>query len=156
MGCLAGAASLLLARTLVVGRADPGPGGQTLGGAEGGHVHPDLGDDRGRGQRVHAGNGQQQGLLGGEGAHGGADRRLDLGEVAPELFEAADVQAEQEALVFSELPVESEGEPVEFAPQPPLGEVGHLGGAAVPSARARSISMPETPNTLLITSRPRA
>src|SRR5215218_11224370 len=31
---LAGAAPLLLARALVVGRADPGPGGQALGGAE--------------------------------------------------------------------------------------------------------------------------
>ena len=34
-------------------------------------------------QPVHAGDGQRQGLPGGEGAHGGGDRRLDLGEVAP-------------------------------------------------------------------------
>ena len=52
----------------------------------------------------------------------------DLGEVAPDLLDAADVLAEQQALVFGEMPVEGEGEPVELAPQPPLGEAGHLGG----------------------------
>ncbi len=48
---LAGAATLLLAGAFVVGRAQPRPGGETLSGAEDGHVRPDLGDN---GRRRHA------------------------------------------------------------------------------------------------------
>ncbi len=106
----------------MVGRTQPGPGGKTLSSAEDGHVHPDLGDNGRRRQRVHAGDGHQQGLLGGKGAHGGTDGRLHLGEVAPDLLQAPDVHPEQQALGLGERAVEGEGEPVDLAPQPPLGE----------------------------------
>ena len=60
--------------------------------------------------------------------------------------------AEQQALVLGEVAVQGQGKPVELAPQPPLGQVGHRGRRQpLPSASACSISMPETPNTLLIT-----
>ena len=109
------------------------PGSKTLSGAKDGHVHADFGDNgRGR-QRVHAGDGHQQGLLGGKGTHGGTDRGLDLGQITVDLPEAADVQAEQQALVLGERAVQRQGEPVDLAPQPPFGEVGHggRGGAAL-------------------------
>jgi len=99
------------------------PSGQALGGAEGGHVHPDLGDNDRRRQRVHAGNGHQQGLLGGEGAHGGMNGRLHFGEVAPDLLQTPDMHPEQQALLLGERAVKGEGEPVDLAPQPPFGEV---------------------------------
>jgi len=43
------------------------------------------------------------------------------------------VHPEQQALVLGERAVKGEGEPVDLAPQPPLGEVGHggRGGAAL-------------------------
>jgi hypothetical protein len=85
---LTGAALLPLAGARVVGRAEPGPGGEAPGGAEGRHADADLGDDGGSGQRVHAGDGHEEGLPGGGRAHGGADRRLELGEVAADLPEA--------------------------------------------------------------------
>ncbi len=92
------------------------PGSKTLSGAKDGHVHADLGDNgRGR-QRIHAGDGHQQGLLGGEGTHGGTDSRFHFGEVAPDLLQAPDMHPEQQALVLGERPVEGEGEPVEHAP----------------------------------------
>jgi len=72
-------------------------------------------------------------LLGGEGAHGGINGRLHFGEVAPDLLQTPDMHPEQQALVLGERPVEGEGEPVDLAPQPPFGEVGHggRGGAAL-------------------------
>jgi hypothetical protein len=56
------------------------------------------------------------------------------------------VQAEQEALVVGELPIEGKGEPVALAPQPPLGEVGHgrgRGGALGQGAQHRHAGNPE-------------
>jgi len=127
---LAGAATLLLAGAFVVGRAQTGPGGKALSGAEDGHVHPDLGDNGRRCQRVHAGDSHQQGLLGGKGAHGGSDSRVYLGEVAPDLFQAPDMHPEQQALVLGERPVEGEGEPVDLALV--HGSVKNLGQPACP------------------------
>ena len=82
----------------------PAQAARPLSDAESGHVGPDLGDNGRSRQRVHAGDGDQQGLLGGEGAHGGADRSLDLGEVALNLLQAADMQPEQEALCSASEP----------------------------------------------------
>jgi len=49
-------------------------------------------------------------------AHGIADRGLDLGQVAVDLREPEDVEAEQQALVLGKVPVQRQGELVDLAP----------------------------------------
>jgi hypothetical protein len=61
------------------------------------------------------------------------------------------VQPEQEALVLGERAVQRQGEPVALAPQPPFGEISHEGSVSGAFGQGAQISMPETPNTLLMT-----
>ncbi len=49
-------------------------------------------------------------------AQGTADRGIDLGQVAVDLRESADVEAEQQALVLGKVPVQRQGELVDLAP----------------------------------------
>jgi hypothetical protein len=53
---LAGGVALLAAGRLGVDRGELGPGHQVRGGGEGGHVHPDLGDDLLGGPHADAGD----------------------------------------------------------------------------------------------------
>ncbi len=62
------------------------------------------------------GDRRQAGPLSGERTHGIADRGLDLGQVAVDLREPADVEAERQALVLGKLPVQRQGKLVDLAP----------------------------------------
>jgi hypothetical protein len=70
----------------------------------------------------------KEGLLASERAHGRCNRGLDLGQVAADLLETTEVQAQQQTLMLGQMAVERQRELIDLAPQPPLGQLGHRHG----------------------------
>ena len=127
---LAGAAPLLLASAHMVGRANPRPRGEALGRPKDRHIDANLTDDGCRSQRVDTGDCRQKSLLGREWTHSNADRGFDFRQIPIDLRKPADVQAEQQTLVLSQMPVEGEGKLLNLTPKPTLGQSAISAGAA--------------------------
>src|SRR5215471_18300614 len=88
-----------LARTLVVPRAQAGPGDQVSGGRETAHVAADLGEDDASAQFVDAGNGGQELDGGAKGLEIGVDLLIDPIDRRVDGIDLLHMQLQQEAVM---------------------------------------------------------
>src|SRR4029453_13986793 len=95
---VAQAGGAALARTLVVARAETGPGDQGAGGGEAAHVGADPGDDGPGGEVADAGDGPQQADRVTERVEVALHFRVDLGQRRRERVILAEGQAGQETM----------------------------------------------------------
>src|SRR5690349_14178714 len=139
------------AGALVIAGAHPGPGSEPAGVAEHRHVDADLGEDLRGPDLVDAGNALEKLDLPAIRPHPLGHPTLQLGQIALDLVEPAQVQTQQKAVMLAHPPLERLDQRLQLGAQPALGQLGHRLRRHVPSASARSMAVPDTPKTSVAT-----
>ena len=116
----------------MIAGADASPGGEPAGVAEHRHVDADLGDNLRGNDLVDAGNSLQKIDLPAKWLHPVGYPSLQLGQIALDLVEPAQVQAQQKTMMLGQTPLERLDQVLQLGPQAALGQLGHRLGCHVP------------------------